>query len=226
MEFVLNEYNRNIPDEELIEDVKGVAVGLNKNSVTIAEYEKYGRFHPSTLQRRFGSWFKLMQLCKLEPARSKINISEDELFSNLEHVWISLGRQPKYHELKKPLSNYSAGTYEKRFGSFRKALEEFVKYMSTETVSVSKPEENHPLDNKTKIVHRTKREISDRLRFQILMRDGFTCKACGRSPMNEMGVKLHVDHIIPWSKGGETVPENLETKCEQCNLGKGNAFNR
>ena len=166
-----------------------------------------------------------MQLCKLEPARSKINISEDELFSNLEHVWISLGRQPKYLELKKPLSNYSAGTYEKRFGSFRKALEEFVKYMSTETVSVSKPEENHPLDNKTKIVHRTKREISDRLRFQILMRDGFTCKACGRSPMNEMGVKLHVDHIIPVSKGGKTTISNLQTLCDRCNLGKSNKSN-
>ena len=55
-------------------------------------------------------------------------------------------------------------------------------------------------------------------------RDGFTCKTCGRSPINEKGVKLHVDHIVPWSKGGETIPDNLETKCEQCNLGKGNAF--
>jgi len=26
------------------------------------------------------------------------------------------------------------------------------------------------------IRHKTKREISDRLRFRILMRDGFTCK--------------------------------------------------
>ncbi|MDD6357205.1 MAG: HNH endonuclease [Bacteroidales bacterium] len=226
MEFVLSEYNRNIPNEELIEDVKKVAIKLKKNSVTIAEYEANGKYHPCTLQRRFGSWFKLMQLCELEPTRSKINISEEELFSNLENVWINLGRQPKYHELKKPLSIYSAGTYDKRFGSFRKALEEFVKYMSTETNTDSKTEDIHPQDNKTLIVHKTKREISDRLRFQILMRDGFTCKTCGRSPMNEMGVKLHVDHIIPWSKGGETVPENLETKCEQCNLGKGNAFNR
>lgn len=230
MEFILNEYNRNVPDEELIDDVRKVAVKLNKSSVTIAEYGEYGKFHPCTLQRRFGSWFEIMRLCKLEPTRSKINISEEELFSNLEHLWINLGRQPKYKEFRKPLSKYSAGTYESRFGSFRKALEEFVKYMSTETVctdTISKPEEEIlQLDNETKIVHRTKREISDRLRFQILMRDGFTCKTCGRSPINEMGVKLHVDHIIPWSKGGETVPDNLETKCEQCNLGKGNAFNR
>ncbi|WP_343324290.1 HNH endonuclease signature motif containing protein [Streptococcus sp. Marseille-P8640] len=33
-------------------------------------------------------------------------------------------------------------------------------------------------------------------------------------------VVLHVDHIIPWSKGGETVLGNLQTLCSKCNLGK------
>jgi len=74
--------------------------------------------------------------------------------------------------------------------------------------------------------HKTKREISDRLRFRILMRDGFSCQACGRAPMNERGVELHVDHLIPWSMGGETVDENLQTKCSKCNLGKSNAFDQ
>ena len=58
------------------------------------------------------------------------------------------------------------------------------------------------------------------------MRDGFACKSCGRSPSKELGTELHIDHIIPWSKGGETVETNLQTKCQQCNLGKGNAFDR
>jgi len=76
------------------------------------------------------------------------------------------------------------------------------------------------------VKHKTKREISERMRFRILMRDGFACKACGRSPATEIGVELHVDHILPWSKGGETVEENLSTKCKECNLGKGNAFDK
>ena len=67
--------------------------------------------------------------------------------------------------------------------------------------------------------------MSDRMRFRILSRDGFTCQSCGASPIKERGVELHVDHIIPWSKGGETVESNLQTKCKKCNLGKGNAFN-
>ena len=36
------------------------------------------------------------------------------------------------------------------------------------------------------------------------------------------GAKLHVDHIIPVSKGGKTVMSNLQTLCEQCNIGKSN----
>ena len=61
--------------------------------------------------------------------------------------------------------------------------------------------------------------MTDKLRYSILKRDGFRCQICGRGA--EDGVKLHVDHIIPVSKGGKTVPENLRTLCEDCNLGKG-----
>ena len=38
-------------------------------------------------------------------------------------------------------------------------------------------------------------------------------------------IELHIDHIIPWSKGGETVLENLQTLCSDCNLGKSNILN-
>jgi 5-methylcytosine-specific restriction endonuclease McrA len=36
------------------------------------------------------------------------------------------------------------------------------------------------------------------------------------------GVSIEGDHIIPWSKGGETVMENLQTLCFACNQGKTN----
>lgn len=34
------------------------------------------------------------------------------------------------------------------------------------------------------------------------------------------GALLHVDHVIPWSKGGETTLENLRVLCSVCNIGK------
>ena len=66
----------------------------------------------------------------------------------------------------------------------------------------------------------TKRDPNLRLRFKVLIRDNFKCCACGASPAKEPNVNLHIDHILPWSKGGETVIENLQTLCQNCNLGK------
>jgi hypothetical protein len=63
-------------------------------------------------------------------------------------------------------------------------------------------------------------EISDSLRYDILNRDNFTCVICGAS--SSQGVRLHVDHIVPISKGGKSVPSNLRTLCERCNIGKSN----
>lgn len=62
--------------------------------------------------------------------------------------------------------------------------------------------------------------MTDSLRYDILKRDGFRCKICGSEPSD--GVKLHVDHIFPVSKGGKTVPNNLQTLCDRCNMGKSN----
>ena len=56
------------------------------------------------------------------------------------------------------------------------------------------------------------------MRYDILTRDGHRCVICGATVAD--GVKLHVDHIIPVSKGGKTIPSNLRTLCDRCNLGK------
>jgi len=56
-----------------------------------------------------------------------------------------------------------------------------------------------------------------RLRFLVFRRDAYTCQYCGRKAPE---FPLHVDHIVPWSKGGATVLENLRTACSACNLGK------
>ena len=62
--------------------------------------------------------------------------------------------------------------------------------------------------------------MTDSLRYDIFKRDNFRCQICGASAND--GVKLHVDHIVPVSKGGKTEPSNLQTLCERCNLGKSN----
>lgn len=62
--------------------------------------------------------------------------------------------------------------------------------------------------------------MNDDIRYNVLKRDNFTCKLCGISAKD--GAKLHVDHIIPVSKGGKTIMSNLQTLCDRCNMGKSN----
>lgn len=65
------------------------------------------------------------------------------------------------------------------------------------------------------VTQRTK--ISKPLRFQILRRDNHTCRYCGAKAPESIVV---VDHVVPVALGGQTVPENLVTACQDCNQGK------
>lgn len=221
MKFELEEYHRNVSNQELISDLKRVAKQINQNFVTREQQDENGKYHSATYIRRFGSWFDALTMAGLEKTRTPMNLPEEELFKNLQEVWVKLGRQPHYQDILKPFSKYSVGTYEYRFGTFRKALEKFVAYINKDE-NYSKT--NLPKENVRKIgkVHRTKRGINWRLRFLVMRRDNFKCKNCGRSPASDPLIILHVDHIKPWASGGETIQENLQTLCSVCNIGKSN----
>lgn len=62
-----------------------------------------------------------------------------------------------------------------------------------------------------------RRNLSKKKRWKILSRDHFTCRYCGRSAPD---VKLHIDHVLPVSKGGTDSVDNLVVACCDCNLGK------
>lgn len=113
MEFELDEHKRNIPNDVLINDLKYVAKKLNQNKLTTAAYKANGgKYSLDTYSKRFGSWFKCLELAGLKATRSPLNIPVEDLFKNLADVWTALGRQPKYNEMIKPVSIYSSGTYD------------------------------------------------------------------------------------------------------------------
>ncbi len=58
------------------------------------------------------------------------------------------------------------------------------------------------------------------IRWQVFKRDNWKCVACGRSA--DDGIILHVDHILPRSKGGRDEIDNYQTLCFTCNIGKSN----
>lgn len=59
------------------------------------------------------------------------------------------------------------------------------------------------------------------LRGQIKARDNYACRTCHVSLAAEPHLLLEVDHILPVSKGGLSVAENLQTLCWKCNRSKG-----
>jgi 5-methylcytosine-specific restriction endonuclease McrA len=223
MKYELNIYHRSTPDQELLDDLKKVADQIGMDKVTREQYDQKGKFHSGTFTNRFGTWNKALEKAGLKITR-KLNVSEKELFENIEEVWVKLGRQPLYKEIKIPISKYSAKPYENRFGTWRKALESFIEYIHSnkdeiQETEVSEKDGKSSDTDETPIKHKTKRNISSRLKVQVLMRDGNKCKLCGATVTGE---NIHFDHIKPWSKGGETVLENLQVLCASHNLAKGN----
>ena len=298
MEFKLNEYHRNVPDEELLEDIKRVSKELGIISITKNDYKNAGgKYSPDTISRRFGGWINAIQKAGLSPSqRNRTGVSEDEIiedlksvakklnkqtftsteysnyskysrdiafrkfktwnnaliaaglepfdhplgggtknkinefscFEEIERIWIELGRQPTTTDIKNGMSRYSLHVYERRFGSWRKALEAFVSYINGEREIDNESEETENSDSNEHIptvtdgkpIHKTKRDINLRLRFKVMQRDNFKCCICGASPAKDPSIELQIDHIIPWVKGGETTIDNLQTLCTKCNLGK------
>ncbi|HEY3327326.1 MAG TPA: HNH endonuclease [Novimethylophilus sp.] len=216
MQFELSHDRRNISDSDLLSDLRRVASEHSEQQVKQRTYKDHGKYGVTTVIRRFGSWNSAVEAAGLDVTVER-NIPDEKLFSAIYDLWASLGRQPSYSEVQKPACLFHVATYERRFSSWRQALEAFVSYANSEAMAAPAAVET------TGIVSRRTTRCPDlRLRFKVLQRDHFRCCACGASPSVTPGVVLEVDHIKPWSKGGETVIENLQTLCAACNQGKTN----
>lgn len=233
-----------ISDEEYFSDVRRVANLLNSETVKYNDYKKYGKYSAEYIFKRFSSWKDFLVRAKLKPTGfSKEKIPDEDLFAEIERMWIELGRQPTSTDIiKTNISKYSIDTFKRRFGGWRKTLEAFISYINLEgrtsslEISDSRQEiqkevimekssdDTADIANKRskKSVHITTRSVNARFRYQVLKRDHYKYCSCGASPAKGSAVELEVDHIIPWADGGETVLDNLQTLCSICNNGKSN----
>lgn len=65
---------------------------------------------------------------------------------------------------------------------------------------------------------RDKAHIPRSLRLAVIERDGVHCVFCDED-LSES--EIHLDHVIPESRGGATSYSNLQVTCRKCNLAKG-----
>lgn len=211
-EFKLRLSARHFDDDDLLDELRRAAAVLGSSTITERGYLKVGKFSCKPFINRFGSWNGAIERAGLSKSR-ETKISDAMLFDNLETIWRSLGRQPFYSEIEGPLSRYSMKPYLNRFGGWTKACEAFLVFKSLDAeferlyrpTSRSRP-----------------RTLNDKLRLKVFKRDNYACVLCGRSPSVNIGTSLHVDHIVPFSKGGDHSLDNLRTLCDRCNLARGN----
>ena len=69
-----------------------------------------------------------------------------------------------------------------------------------------------------------RKHISQMTRYEVLINAGGKCQLCGHKPKADNNVELHIDHIIPVTKGGVSHESNYQVLCGDCNSSKGNRY--
>ncbi len=220
----------------LLEELRTIQSRCPSEVFTCSLYKKNGgTYSIATFQHHFGSWAKAVEA--VGSVAGHLRYSKDQLFDELQRLWEQFGRQPLFREMDEK-GTISGATYHKQFGSWTKAVHAFCEDRNSSSALLAPPElpssddiscelEGRKIEIAVPeavlapliIIRKTSRAVPMRLRWRVLERDNFTCKACGRDRVND-NIKLHADHILAWSKGGETVFENLQTLCMECNSGK------
>lgn len=222
---------RRMSDDEILDELRQVMKRKGRAYLRIHDLDASCRVGYWAVKRRFGSWHKLLQRLGVAPLPQARRFTNQECFDNLRAVWRTLGRRPRGVDLNRPPSTIGWSTYANRFGTLRRALAEFVARESgagapgvgeKEPVpSCAPPAQQGPKTRRVKREPKDLRVLPLWLRYAVLQRDRYACRACGDSPAKGKGCTLEVDHIVPYARGGLTVMENLRTLCRRCNRGKG-----
>jgi hypothetical protein len=215
-------------DDSLLNELRRVATKLQKDTLSISDIETHARCSYAIIKIRFGGLRRALSCAELyKGAVYSKRTSESELLEELSRIWDEVlareGRRPFKTDLKKYRSKYSERPFYRVWGSWIKACEAALEWDGRADSKVVTPSEGESnVSDSGRAKGNTKRSIPLSLRYKVLKRDNFTCISCGRSPVTHPGTALHVDHVIPESKGGSLDSSNLRCLCEECNLGKGN----
>ena len=219
---------RNLSNDDLIAELRRVYALVGKPYLTRDDFNHHSITSVEAIRIRFGSFARGLEVAGIPRSpQTHRRLTDAQCFENLAAVWTHLGRAPEYREMSAPLSTIHYSRYKARWGTWRKALLAFVQWTKSESESgemVSGATQTTPQSKPVTEKRRSQadfRDVRSGLRFRVFMRDRFRCVACGRSPATHLNIELHADHRRPVADGGKTTLENLQTLCQDCNLGKG-----
>ncbi|MFZ2908538.1 MAG: HNH endonuclease [Candidatus Desulfobacillus denitrificans] len=211
--------------EDVLTTIASLKAKLGKGSLTLTEFTAHTGITGAPIRRLFGNWKSALDILGIEQSALAKRYTDESCFENLLSLWTHYGRPPQHDEMNIPPSVVGSKAYIRRWGTWRKALSAFVTRVNLPVGLEAEPESTAVVVDCTTVPasneNRGPRDIPLALRYYVLRRDSFRCITCGASPAISVGVILHIDHVIPWAKGGKTIAENLRTLCESCNLGKG-----
>lgn len=211
---------RTLSADEIVAELRRLADG--SGALTMEDLKRSDLLSTRVIINRFGTWKAALEAAGLDLSSRGRRWTEDDYFENLLAVWTHYGRAPIYREMNLPPSRISSGGYEAKFATWGRAKQAFVDRVNSDNKVMSQPTPPRIIEpTHSTLVAEDQRAIPIGLRYKVLRRDRFRCVACGRSPANDLRCELHVDHVVPVSRGGTRAEDNLQALCSDCNLGKG-----
>lgn len=115
MEFKLKNFHYNVSDKDLLDDLKRIADCLQISELSFRSYDSNGGLYNSgTIATRFGTWNSTLEKAELNLVQQR-NVSKEDLFVNIEEVWIKLGRQTVYRDMQSFITKYTTHQYTSKF---------------------------------------------------------------------------------------------------------------
>lgn len=220
-----DQHARSMSDEQVLSELRRVAALTGTETVTVEQLHDHSRLlSVRVVVSRFGTWRDALDAAGLELSSRGRRWTDDDYFENLLAVWTHYGRAPKYAEMDRAPSRITSGGYAAKFGSWGQAKAAFVERVN-EDVAADAPTpaaSSVSVAVTSRVPPPERRSPSIGLRYQVLRRDRFRCVLCGRSPATDLTCVLHVDHVVPISRGGKTTLDNLRSTCGDCNVGRSN----
>lgn len=178
----------------------------------------YGLMHEVIRVKLFESmpeyFNRIVKLCNTPEEFERIRSQEDK-----RRVQVEL-EERRRHELKRVEDEELQKQHElKRVANEKheRARREFERMQEGKHFPLKQEKVRKKRDKKK---NRTK--IPAKVEYEVYKINKGACRVCGKT-VKEDGVKIHIDHIKPVSKGGSNEVENLQLLCERHNLGKGNS---
>lgn len=241
MDFKFQRHRLNkMPESKILEELEKAAKHFNYIEFGRRDFGKIASISSSTVIRHYdGSWTKGLKALKKHLQQKGLDLSsrphapnrilsDKDLFDEMERIWQKVGQRPSRTEWEISDPKISYNTYQRRFGGWGNTCLKFIEFkmggaiLADDFVLPDREDQKTQQENKTEYKKENSRNVSLSLRLAVLSKDNFHCVFCGKSPATDLGTKLHIDHMEAFSKGGKSTLENLQTLCEECNLGKSN----